>query len=213
MGNWAERAAANMLHLSRAKTLAAAMREWSTTGGYEDSHSIDEVCELCEHEGLRYQYEIENSQTGHALWVGSTCITKFVPLYEGGREVIGEEAKANLLRRRQAEYAASSREERAFSLLRTLAAVDPTRFAQSSWEAKWKLGYSARQMLMLSVTCKEHSLPFSASDFRINTRKQSIVQQVKALQPWQYRRLRAALPESRRAEIDAFFRSQLRTGS
>lgn len=68
MGTWAERATNNMLHLSRAKTLGEAMREWSTTGGYEDSHSVDEVCELCEHEGLRYQYEIENSITGHTLW-------------------------------------------------------------------------------------------------------------------------------------------------
>lgn len=209
MGNWAERAAANMLHLSKAKVLAAAIREWSTTGGYEDSHSIEEVCELCKHEGLRYQYEIENSQTGHALWVGSTCITKFVPLYEDGREVIGEEAKANLLRKRQAEYAANSREDRAFALLRKLALADPTRFAQSSWRTKWKLGYSARQMLMLSIACKDHALPFSAADFRINTRKQSIVQQVKDLQPWQYRRLRAALPESRRAEIDAFFKNRM----
>lgn len=208
MMNWAEKATANMLHLSRAKILALAMREWSTTGGYEDSHSIDEICELCEHEGLRYQYEIENSITGRTLWVGSTCITKFVPLYENGREVIGEDAKASLLRKRQAEYAANSREERAFALLKELASVD-TRFVDSSWRNKWKLGYSARQMLMLSVSCKERSLSFSASDFRINTRKQTIVQQVKDLQPWQYRRLRASLPESRRAEIDAFFKNRI----
>lgn len=212
MVNWAEKAATNMLHLSRNKNLALAMREWSTTGGYEDSHSIDEICELCEHEGLRYQYEIENSQTGHTLWVGSTCITKFVPLYENGREVLGEEAKANLLRKRQADYAANSREERAFALLTRLASVD-SRFVDSGWKNKWKLGYSARQMVMLSVSCKEKSFPFSASDFRINTRKQSIVQQVKNLQPWQYRRLRAALPESRRAEMDAFFKNLMVSNS
>lgn len=209
MGIWAEKAAANMLHLSREKTLATAMREWSTTGGYEDSHSIDEVCELCEHEGLRYQYEIENSQTGHTLWVGSTCITKFVPLYENGHEVIGEEAKSNLLRKRQAEHAANSREDRAFALLQELAVADP-RFAQSSWRMQWKLGYSAKQMQMLSIACKDHALPFSASDFRINTRKQAIVQQVKGLKYWQYRRLRSAVPESRRAEIDAYFKNCLR---
>lgn len=206
MNNWADRAAANMLHLSRANTLAEAMREWSTTGAYDDTHDIQEICELCEHEGLRYQYEIENSKTGHALWVGSTCITKFVPLYENGREVVGEEAKANLLRKRQAEYEAKSREERAFAVLQQLASVEPSKFAQASWRTKWKLGYSAKQMLLLSVTCREHALPFSAGDFRINTRKQGIVQQVKELKPWQYRRLRAALPQSRLAEFDSIFR-------
>jgi hypothetical protein len=205
MGDWTERAANNMLHLSKATTLAAAMREWSTTGGYEDSHSVDEVCELCEHEGLRYQHEIENSLTRQTLWVGSTCITKFVPLYENGIEVVGEEAKANLLQRMQSEYTANSREDRASALLQKLALVDPTRFDQSSWRIKWKVGYSAKQMLMLSLACKNHGVPFNAGDFRINTRKQTIVQQVKELQPWQYRRLRAALPETRRAEFDAFF--------
>lgn len=213
MSNWAEKAAANMLHLSKANTLAEAMREWSTTGAYEDTHGIQEVCELCEHEGLRYQYEVENSKTGHTLWVGSTCITRFVPLYENGREVVGEEAKANLLRRCQAEYEAKSREERAFALLQQLASVEPTKFAQSSWRAKWKLGYSAKQMLLLSVTCKEHALPFSAGDFRINTRKQAIVQQVKELEPWQYRRLCAALPQSRHAEFDSFFMKRMRENS
>lgn len=206
MGNWAEKATNNMLQLSRAKTLGEAMREWSTTGGYEDSHNIDEVCELCEHEGLRYQYEIENSINGHTLWVGSTCITKFVPLYENGREVIGEEAKATLLRRLQIDYEASSRESRAMELLRNLAIAEPTKFAHESWRMKWKLGYSARQMLMLSVACKKHGLAFNAADFRINTRKQSIVHQIAKLEPWQYRRLRSALPQSRRAEFDAFFR-------
>jgi hypothetical protein len=97
---------------------------------------------------------------------------------------------------------------RAFDVLRKLAVADPTRFAQSSWRVKWKLGYSAKQMLMLSIACKQRALPFSASDFRINTRKQAIVDQVKALQPWQYRRLRAALPDSRRAEIDTFFQKK-----
>ena len=82
MSNWSEHAAANMIKLSQGNSLREAMREWGTTGGYEDTHSVGEVCELCEHEGLRYQYEIENRLTRHALWVGSTCITKFVPLYE-----------------------------------------------------------------------------------------------------------------------------------
>lgn len=206
MNIWADRATANMLRLSKAKTLKDAMREWATTGAYEDTHAIQETCELCENEGLRYQYEIENSVTGYVLWVGSTCITKFIPIYDKGLEVVGEEAKASLLRRRQSEYEARSREERAFAVLQQLATVEPATFAQASWRKNWKLGYSARQMLLLSVTCKEHALPFSAGDFRINTRRQGIVQQVKDLKPWQYRRLRAALPQSRHAEFDIFFK-------
>lgn len=206
MNTWTDKAEANMLHLSRANTLAEAMREWSTTGAYEDTHDIKGVCELCEHEHLRYQYEIENSTTNKSLWVGSTCITKFVPLYENGREVVGEEEKASLLRRRQSEYEAKSREDRAYAVLQQLATVAPDKFEQTSWRRNLELGYSARQMLLLSVTCKNHKIPFNAGDFRINTRKKGIVQQVKEWAPWQYRRLRAALPKSRHAEFDSFFK-------
>ena len=209
MSTWAERATANLIHLSRANNLASAMREWSTTGGYDDTHNVEEVCELCEHEGLRYQYEIENLYTGHSLWVGSTCITKFVPLFENGEEVVGEEAKASLLRRRQAAHEASSREARAFEVLAHLASLESDIFRQASWQNKWKLGYSASQLKMVSAVCKKHSIPFNAADFRINTRRGNILQQVRELEPWQYRRLRAALPKARQLEFDALFLRRL----
>jgi hypothetical protein len=210
MTNWSERAAENMIRLSQSISLGAAMREWGTTGGYEDTHSIAEVCELCEHDGLRYQYEIENRFTHSVLWVGSTCITKFVPLFEAGVEVIGDEAKANLLRRRQAAHEAHSREERASATLAQLAVKQPKIFSQKSWHAQWKNGYSARQLILVSVACKKDEISFNAADFRINTRREAIVRQVMALEPWQYRRMRGALPKSRLKEFDAVFGPRLR---
>jgi hypothetical protein len=205
MTNWAEKATSNILHLSKADNLREALREWATTGGYEDSHNIEEICELCEHEGLRYQYEIENLTTRKILWVGSTCITKFIPLYENGREIIDEEAKANLLRRRQKENENNSRQERAFDLLNKLAQKHPDKFAQSAWCTNWKLGYSAKQLMMISVYCKQDGFTFNSADFRINTRRGRVLDQVSDLEYWQYRRLRAALPKSRRADFDAYF--------
>lgn len=205
MSNWSEHAVAKMIKLSQGNSLREAMREWGTTGGYEDTHSVGEVCELCEHEGLRYQYEIEKRLTRHALWVGSTCITKFVPLYENGFEVVGEEEKSKFLRRTQAAHEARSREERAFGVLEALATAQPDQFEQSSWREKWKMGYSARQLILISAVCNAHKIAFNAADFRINTRRDNVVSQVRTLQPWQYRRLRAALPKTRIAEFDAFF--------
>lgn len=213
MTNWAEKATANILHLSSASNLAEALREWVTIGGYEDSHNIEEVCELCEHEGLRYQYEIENLTTRKTLWVGSTCITKFIPLYENGREVIGEEAKASLLRRRQTEYENQSREERAFELLNTLAQTLPEKYAQSAWRTNWALGYSAKQLLMIAANSRQLGCTFNSADFRINTRREKNVGQVKDLEFWQYRRLRAALPKSRQSSLDAYFRRKNAVGN
>lgn len=213
MSNWAAAATANLVKNSMAKNLKDAMREWRTTGGFEDSHDTAEICELCEHEGLRYQFEIENRYTRRIMWVGSTCIVHFIPLYDKGVEIVGDEEKAGLLRRRQAEYAAQSREERARQVLQQLSVKEPAVYAQSGWFVNWARGYSAKQMVMLSAACKRHDIAFSSSDFRINTRRDNIVEQVRSLEPWQYRRLRGALPKSRHAEFDAHFRKLWRAKS
>lgn len=205
MSNWAENAAINMIRLSRADNLKEAMREWGTTGGYDDSHSIEEVCELCEHEGLRYQFEIENRMTNAILWVGSTCVTRFVPLYENGIEILGESEKAQILTRRQKEFVNTTRQARAELIISQLAVKEPSVFKGGKWISEWELGYSAKQLMMLSAACRKHSILFNAYDFRINTRKQRVVNQIFELEPWQYRRLRAAFTSKRQIEFDAFF--------
>lgn len=67
----------NLLRLSEEKEdFSAAIKEWEHTGGIIDHHTPKEICELCEHEDLRYQFEIKN-KLENVLWVGSKCIEKF----------------------------------------------------------------------------------------------------------------------------------------
>jgi len=61
-----------MLRYSSGQAWPAVMKEWSVTGGFIDSHSINKTCELCDNEGLRYQFQITNVLTHYSLWVGST---------------------------------------------------------------------------------------------------------------------------------------------
>ncbi|HEY6529158.1 MAG TPA: hypothetical protein VIZ65_10725 [Cellvibrionaceae bacterium] len=208
--DWANKAANNMLGLSRSKVLAAAMKEWTTTGGYDDTQGANEVCELCEHEGLRYQFEIENVLTKKSLWIGSTCITRFVSLFENGIEILGEENKLNLLNRRRSQYEAISRQDRAFEVLDKLAEKEREIFGAAKWKLKWKLGYSAHELKMVSALCKKHQVVFNSESFKINTRRGSIVEQVRQLERWQYLRLRAALPASRQAQFNDFFKVKKR---
>ncbi|MEG6112802.1 hypothetical protein UXO20_23900, partial [Enterobacter hormaechei] len=91
MASWLDKARDNMLRYSSGQAWPAVMKEWSVTGGFIDSHSINKTCELCDNEGLRYQFQITNVLTHYSLWVGSTCINKFVPVFVGGRELLGEE--------------------------------------------------------------------------------------------------------------------------
>ncbi|EME7683395.1 hypothetical protein VZ882_004340, partial [Salmonella enterica] len=74
MASWLDKARDNMLRYSSGQAWPAVMKEWSVTGGFIDSHSINKTCELCDNEGLRYQFQITNVLTHYSLWVGSTCI-------------------------------------------------------------------------------------------------------------------------------------------
>ena len=42
-----------------------------------DVEIADEICHLCDHSNIRYQFEIVNKQNGNLLLIGSECIKKF----------------------------------------------------------------------------------------------------------------------------------------
>lgn len=82
MQTYPQRVRENILPLSLAGNLPEAFSEWYFTGHTEDFHTPTEICELCDHDDLRYHFEIRNQFTGHSLNVGSQCILRFeVPVY------------------------------------------------------------------------------------------------------------------------------------
>ena len=88
MTKWIEIANLNLISNSVCKSdFGEAIKEWYITEKIIDnylqyaSNSILPSCELCEHEKLRWQFEIKNKNNDNKLLVGSTCITKFdIPL-------------------------------------------------------------------------------------------------------------------------------------
>ncbi len=204
MFTWIVRGQDNLLAASRAKDIVRAKREWRITYAFEDLGAAVGTCDLCGHPDIRYEFEIVNSTTDRHLWVGSECIKKFVPVFDDGVEVTDETRKAQIVDRIAADAMAKGRKERAFKLLTTLARRDH-RFRDSSWRDNWSLGYSVKQLQMIAVVARQASTPFNAADFRINTRRGRVLEQLYGLQDWQYRQLRSALTASRRRELDAHF--------
>ncbi len=153
---------------------------------------------------IRYQDEIHNRFTKIDLWVGSTCILQFVPLYEDDVEITNPEDKARLLTRITTRLINEARQERALRLIANLAEIDD-RFTGSNWERNWKNGYSVKQLQMVAVAAKQAGFKFNAADFQVNTRRGRVVDQAKDLQSWQYEQLRPAFPPARQKEFDDYF--------
>lgn len=99
MRNYPQRVRDNILPLSVGETLPEAFEEWSFTERTIDHEQPIETCQLCEHEELRYHFEIKNALTNKVLWVGSQCILKFnLSVFEQGRRLSADDAKKKLER-------------------------------------------------------------------------------------------------------------------
>lgn len=89
MNRWLENSKKNLLPLSKEKIdFQKALREWSFTGEIKYHEQATEICEVCEHENLKYHFEIMNDLQNH-LWVGSKCIEKFdIVVFDENRKEI-----------------------------------------------------------------------------------------------------------------------------
>ncbi len=97
MSTYPQRVADNILPLSVAGKLTDAFKEWFFTERTEDHGRPTEDCELCNHEKLRYKFEIKNKNTNNKLWVGSSCILKFnVAVFDEGHVLNKSEAEKKL---------------------------------------------------------------------------------------------------------------------
>ena len=181
------------------------------THGYEDLLEPIGECELCEHPEIRHTFEIQNRINNNALWGGSKCIDKFVPLYQDGVPVHDPELKTRLLRGITGKLIDAARRERAERLLVLLSEGEPA-FAASKWLEDWKKGYSVKQLQWIAVTAKKRNITFDSGDFRVNTRRGSIREQARRLQHWQYIQLRNAFPVARRNELDEYFSAGIHSG-
>ncbi len=137
---WTAKAVKNLMPLSVATDLAEALREWAYSGKSTDYGQPEETCQLCDHEDLRYHFEIANKQTGHRLWVGSKCILRF--------EIAGyEQVKVDL-----AKLIRDAEERRVRELLVTVAERTDGRVdLVALWEDRG--GLPPREALRLAKAC------------------------------------------------------------
>lgn len=77
MMNYPERVKEKILPLSVSDDLSIAFKEWQFTDEIYDHEFACKTCELCNQEGIRYHFKINNKSTKNSLWIGSNCILKF----------------------------------------------------------------------------------------------------------------------------------------
>lgn len=104
--HWFENSKKNLFSKSEENSdFNTARDEWIVTGkiidNYEDLNFEDDLpdisCELCEHEQIRWQFEIINEKNNNSMMVGSSCIDKFdIKYIKNGKLLSSEDRKIDL---------------------------------------------------------------------------------------------------------------------
>lgn len=168
MHTYPQRVRDNILPLSIGASLPEAFEEWSFTERTIDHGKPIETCQLCEHEELRYHFEIKNVLTQNILWVGSQCILKFnLSVFEYGRRLSSTDAKKKLDRLMQ-----QMRLESCINALEKLAAAENNGILSSSLAFYKKNKYLTPKFAFVVLwRLQTNNIDHSPSFFKISLKK------------------------------------------
>ncbi len=203
--SWAQTVTRNLLPLSVADTFEAAMQEWAATGDCEIREEADGTCELCEHEDIRYEFEITNDLNGNRMEaVGSKCITKFIRLFDGEVEILGESNKDAYLARRARQALDAMRRDKAWGVLLAISRKN-TDFPAAHLFESWEKGHTIKQLWWILSAGKHASIQVDIGLFNAAFRRERYRDQVRETPPWKYAKIRPALSSAQRAKYDPEF--------
>jgi hypothetical protein len=194
--SWAQRAARNLLPLSREESdLAVALREWRYEGGFHDLEAPEEDCELCDHPDIRYQFEIRNMFTDARLQIGSECISRFGISATGDDgedlDAAGTRKKVSRDRRTLIEEA---RKKRVITALVALSQADPEFRILSFIDYLQDRGaFTPKQLATLLWRFEKLKVFFDIRDFKITIRRGREKAQLLEMPDWQIERLMPAM--------------------
>lgn len=170
--------------LSKADEFKEALKEWEFSGNVIDHEEANETCELCEHEKLRYHYEIQNSLKSSHLWVGSSCILRFqeIMVYDDDGVLLTSESQ----RRSELDKALKEKQiDLALQPLRALWRVDREHreyIERNVHQFKQKDAFLPKGLAILCARMKNYNIEYKSSMFPVYLRSKESKAQFSELQ-------------------------------
>lgn len=197
---WTENVKTNLLPLSIEKNdLRKALAEWFYTGNTYDLSYPDENCELCNHQGIRFQFEIQNYLTKSILLIGSECILRFsISAVDDQGKVLDQKETTKKVHKDRRQLISDARTKRVINSLVELAQKD-TKFdgIDSSIEYFQERGaFSPKHLLFLLWRMKESGVSFNKSDFKMTIKRNREKDQLLDMKDWEVRKILPAMSAS-----------------
>lgn len=203
--SWKENSVKNLLPLSLEQaSFSVALREWLYTGDTYDLEVPEELCELCEHPEIRYQFKIINRNNGNELLVGSECINKFgiIASDELGN-LLNSEASRRRVNRDRRQLISEARSRRQIATLVELSKLEQD-FDINSFigYVQDRKAFTASQLSLLFWRLSEHNILYNPRDFKIVMRRDREKAQLVSMQDFKLRKLWPAMSPTQRQWIE-----------
>jgi hypothetical protein len=201
MSIWLENSEKNLLPLSAEKeNFAVAIKEWFYTDELIEYEEPEEICELCEKDGLKYHFQIKN-EIGNTLWVGSKCIEKFgITIYDENGIEITENKEAYLINQAKKKHVKDTLSK--LSNINTPGNIQGHSFKEldsyciNNYNIEGK--FDAKMVNYLFQRFENEKIRFRSNCFKIDLRADESKKLLLNLKIVQYKRIKGALSVSQR---------------
>ena len=190
--DWLTRVAATIFPFSLEQgDIAKALSEWFYTGDTYDLDEACEVCQLCGHDPIRYQFTIRKRHTFTELLIGSECITRFDihAVDAHGIDLDSKTTKQIVARDRQ-KLITDAKKRRMISALIELkkkdVSVDIDSFLNYYCDRD---AFTPKQLSLLVWKLCKNAIPYNPADFKMTIRRKREQEQLLGLQEYQIKQI------------------------
>jgi hypothetical protein len=198
---WTERVKRNILPVSEEKNdVRKALDEWVYEGFMYDIELPEEICELCDHPHIRYQFEIININNQNTLLIGSECISRFKisVIDQKGKKLSYDDAKKKVSKDRN-KLVTEAKLKKLINSLVELASVDEEFDIENFIKYFKENGaFTPKQLATLIWRLEKHKIEFIKSHFKMSLRKNKDKQQLFDMEDWKIKTLWDCLSSSQK---------------
>ena len=210
--NWLNKVAQNIFPLSTEQSdVRKALMEWEYQGNFYDLETPSEVCELCEHTDIRYQFEIINRNTNAVLQIGSECVTKF-----GGISVVDEQG--NAVGQREAKQRVARDKHKLIKDAQTksvinsliLLAMKDKEFSIENFIGYYKErgAFTPLQLATLVWRLEKNDVKFNSIHFKMVMRRDREKEQLRDMEKWRLKKIYSCLSDFQKEFVHKILKSR-----
>jgi len=199
--SWAKRSATNIFLLSENKNdLKMAINEWLYEGDMYDLEEPIEICELCDHPDIRYQFKIINKNNPNEMLVGSECINKFqISATDDEGNILNTEESSRKVNRDRRYLIEEARKKRLITTLIKLQQKDESFDIESfiTYEQD-REAFTPNQLSLLLWQFGKYKIEYRPTDFKVIMKRNREKDQFIDMDDWKIEKLWKSLSSNQK---------------